>query len=160
MSLNTFLQIEGTLEEQEHDMTINHISLMDAYLIETIRNNGCSNEELIKKTLNNDLNAWKEMQPNFDFNRLLVLARDEESFKSIIEDGYKIKFVTINGVKNLLKLKFQISHEQYQQTENGIIDLDIDEEQFVCLKQVLSDNWQVNEISRTGSNLKVNIVIG
>ena len=141
-------------------MILNHISLMDAYLIETIRSNGISNDELIQKTLNKDQNAWKEILPKLNFERLVEIAEDEEIFKSIIEDGYKIKFVTMNGLKNLLKLKFQIDESKYHQIENGLLDLDINEDQLAGIKQFLSDNWQIHEIERNQSTVKVNITVG
>lgn len=141
-------------------MILNHISLMDAYLIETVRSNGISNDELIQKTLNKDQNAWKEILPKLNFERLVEIAEDEEIFKSIIEDGYKIKFVTMNGLKNLLKLKFQIDESKYHQIENGLLDLDINEDQLAGIKQFLSDNWQIHEIERNQSTVKVNITVG
>ncbi|KGR80067.1 hypothetical protein [Ureibacillus manganicus] len=141
-------------------MTLNRISLMDAYLIETVRSNGISNDELIQKTLNKDQNAWKEILPKLNFERLVEIAEDEELFKSIIEDGYKIKFVTMNGLKNLLKLKFQIDESKYHQIENGLLDLDINEDQLAGIKQFLSDNWQIHEIERNQSTVKVNITVG
>lgn len=148
------IQIGGNI------VTLNHISLMDAYLIETVRSNGISNEELIQKTLNKDFDTWREVLPKLNTERLVELAEDEETFKSIIEDGYKVKFVTMNGLKNLLKLKFQIDESKYQQIENGILDIEISEDQLTGIKQFLSGNWNIHEVERTSSNVKVNITVG
>lgn len=141
-------------------MTLNHISLMDAYLIETVRSNGISNEEIIEKTLNNDLNDLKEKFPKLNLERLVELAEDEEAFKSIIEDSYKVKFVTMNGLKNILKLKFLIDESRYHQIENGILDLEINEDQLTGIKQFLSGNWQIREVERSQLKVKVNITVG
>lgn len=141
-------------------MTLNTINLMDAFIIETVRSNGVSNEEIIQKTLNKDVDSWREFSKDFKFERLIELAEDEEAFKSIIEDGYKVSFVTRNGLKNLMRLKFQITENDYEQVENGYLNLEISEDQLAGIKQFISGNWNIHEIERNESKVKVNITVG
>ncbi|MFY3790753.1 hypothetical protein ACOQFO_03435 [Ureibacillus sp. MALMAid1270] len=141
-------------------MTLNTINLMDAFIIETVRSNGVSNEEIIQKTLNKDVDTWREFSKDFKFERLIELAEDEEAFKSIIEDGYKVSFVTRNGLKNLMRLKFQITENDYEQVENGYLNLEISEDQLAGIKQFISGNWNIHEIERNESTVKVNITVG
>ncbi|SOC40884.1 hypothetical protein [Ureibacillus acetophenoni] len=141
-------------------MTLNTINLMDAFIIETVRSNGVSNEELIQKTLNKDVDTWKVFSKDFKFERLIELAEDEEAFKSIIGEGYKVSFVTRNGLKNLMRLKFQITESDYEQVENGYLNLEISDEQLAGIKQFISGNWNIQEIERNESKVKVNITVG
>ena len=141
-------------------MTLQKINLMDAIMIETVRSNGISNEELIEKALNKDVDDLKNLSTDFDFERLIELAENEEIFKSIIHDGYQVSFVTRNGLKNLLKLKFQITEGDYEQIENGYLNLEIHEDTLDSIRELISANWKIREIERHGSNVKVNITVG
>ena len=141
-------------------MTLQKINLMDAIMIETVRSNGISNEELIEKALNKDVDDLKNLSTDFDFERLIELAENEEIFKSIIHDGYQVSFVTRNGLKNLLKLKFQITEGDYEQIENGYLNLEIHEDTLDSIREMISANWKIREIERNDSKVKVNITVG
>jgi hypothetical protein len=56
-----------------------------------------------------------------------------------------VKFITINGLRNLLKLKFDITEEMYELTEQGIAKLIAGEDTLSGIKQMLSPNWKVQE---------------
>ncbi|MBD3107954.1 hypothetical protein IEO70_06210 [Bacillus sp. AGMB 02131] len=57
-----------------------------------------------------------------------------------------MRFVTINGLQRLLQLKFgKLADRDYNLTENGVERLQIDVQQLAILKQILSDNWLINE---------------
>lgn len=126
-------------------MENNKISMMDAFLIETLRSNGVSNDEILTKLEQNDLRTWENEYPNNRFSALITLfEEDQTKFKSILLDGYSVKFITMNGLKNLLKLKYdKIADRDYQLHENGIDCLDIDEQQLLSLNQLLSMNWVI-----------------
>ncbi|MFD1849797.1 hypothetical protein [Oceanobacillus bengalensis] len=139
-------------------MEVNKISLMDAYLIETLRTNGVSNQEILAQVETGDVKAWQEFNEKFDYTALLELAKqDAVAFRSIISDGYNIKFVTFNGLKNLLKFRFGKEKEKdYQLTETGIHQLTLNEQQLATLKQMLSRNWMIEE-TVTANRTIVNI---
>ena len=85
--------------------------------------------------------------PDFDFHMLISLFEDSD-FTSIIHDGYQIKFVTINGLQNLLRLKFNLLKDvDYNLIENGISGLTLDQQQFAIFKQMLSTNCTILENS-------------
>lgn len=125
-------------------MELQKISLMDAYMIETLRSKGVTNEELIEQK---DIEMWNRLDDSFDFYDLLRLReKDPLAFQTIIKDGYQVKFVTINGLKNLLKLKFnRIDKIDYQTTEKGVRGLYLNMEAYNQLKKLLSKNWTVKE---------------
>ncbi len=119
------------------------ISLMDAYMIEALRSNGVTNEELMSQLAKKDVTRWEQITPNFDFSELIPLyEKDPAVFSRILSDGYTVKFVTKKGVQNLLKFKFdKIEERDYEVVENGIVHLKMDEAQHATLKQLLSSNW-------------------
>lgn len=141
-------------------MGVYKISLMEAYLIETVRASGVTNEELMEQVSKKDVTAWEKLNENWDYTTLINLQeKDADAFQSIIQDGYQVKFVTINGLKNLLKLKFNITEEEYELTEHGIEDLSVDEDTLFTIKLMLSANWKVHESAVDGEGVNKEISI-
>lgn len=121
----------------------NNISLKDAYIIETLRSNHVNDQEIIDRVEANDTTDWQVSGINIDVERLVQLGK-EVNFRSIIEDGYSVKFVTLKGLVNLLKLKFYKEEElDYEPTPNGIAGLHVDDNELAALRQMLSQNWHI-----------------
>lgn len=117
------------------------ITLMEAYAIETLRGNGISNDKIIKNIKANDLEEFKAVKENMDFDALVELSKNAD-FEAIVNDGYKVKFLTFNGLKNLIKMKFgKFADEDYQVDEFVISGLELDENQQKDLENILSANW-------------------
>lgn len=136
-------------------MTLERITLMEAYIIENLKNNGVSNHELMQVN-DTSISRWEKDFEKFDFALLQALAEDEERWMSILKEGYQIKFLTLNGLINLLRLKFsKVSGEDYNQLEQGIEHLRVTEEQQATLKAMLSPNWTM--ITTTESPLTISI---
>ncbi|MDC3414005.1 hypothetical protein NC797_06180 [Aquibacillus sp. 3ASR75-11] len=134
-------------------MSLNKISLMDAYMIETLRIEGISDKQILAQVTKGDVTPWTELNATYDFSRLVKLAQqDTEAFRNIITEGYAIKFVTIKGIKNLLKMKFDIEIDDYEVVEKGITNLKVNEKQESQLKQMLSMNWNISETASADSN--------
>lgn len=135
-------------------MENNKISLMDAYMIESLRSNGISNDELITSLEKKDISDWESINSKYDFTELIKLyERDNNEFTTVIQDGYTVKFLTMNGLKNLLQMKFnKVAEQDYQVTDTGIQHLVIDAQSMPALKQLLSANWIVQEHDETLNN--------
>ncbi|GIN74700.1 hypothetical protein J14TS2_51750 [Bacillus sp. J14TS2] len=143
----------------------NHpISLPIAYMIETLRNQGISDAEILNQIKRKDITPWSHVNERFDFDELIKLAdQDQDAFTSIIEDGYQIKFITIRGLQTLLKLKFQlIEGRDYQLTGKGIKELHIKKDAWLQLKSLLSKNCLVQEepLEENSSYRNVKIELG
>lgn len=124
-------------------MASHSISLKDAYIIETLRSNKVSNQEIIEKVESNNTVTWQEVNIYIDGERLVQLAK-EVSLRSVIEDGYKVKFVTLKGLMNLLKLKFdKVEEMDYELTTYGIAKLCVDDNELIAIQNMLSRNWIV-----------------
>lgn len=128
-------------------MATHKISLMDAYLIETLRSNGITNEEIVSAVKVDHVEPWQELHKQFDFEELLKLAHNDiEQFQEILERGYQVKFVTFNGLRNLLRMRFDKEQDKdYELMEKGIRNLVLNHEQFVRVKQMISENWVLKE---------------
>ncbi|WP_332645747.1 hypothetical protein [Lysinibacillus sp. 54212] len=119
------------------------ISLMEAYSIEALKEQGITLDRATKKLESGQLEDWNE-KFQLDFSLLQELYKANPSlFKEAYQSKYKIKFVTINGLKNLLRLKFNIEETQYTIVENGILHLQTDEEIEDRIRYMLSSNWTV-----------------
>lgn len=134
------------------------ISLMDAYMIETLRSNGISDEEILAQIERGNTKAWQALNRHFDFQELVKLAETNmEAFSQILSQGYQVKFVTFNGLKSLLWLRFGKEKEtDYEVMETGIRNLTLDREQLLNLKEMLSGNWVIEELA-AADDMVVNI---
>lgn len=138
-------------------METNKITLMDAYVIETLRSKGMSNEQLIMELEQKNLDALKNINPNYDYHDLVTLyEQDKSAFTSILTDGYEVKFVTMGGLKGLLELKFdKIADRDYTLTDKGIEHLEMEEHQLHVLNQLLSRNWTIEQSTSKEISVKL-----
>ena len=83
----------------------------------------------------------------FDFALLQSLYDvDPTIVEQAFAGRYRVKFLTINGLKNLLKLKFAIESKQYEELETGITGLQVDAKTEQSIRDFLSTNWHVERI--------------
>ena len=124
------------------------LSMMEAVLLESLRSNGVSNQELLN---NLDGRSWEETFST-EYEALLnIYSQDKQQFIELLENGYSVKFITFNGLKNLLKMKFNKLEEQdYTIVDNTFELLELNPQQLSTLKQLLSINWVVDEHEREG----------
>lgn len=124
---------------------MNSITLMDAYAIENLRSYGYSNDQILSKVEAKDIEEFKKVKENLDFS-LLIDMEESIGLRTLLEDGYKVKFLTFNGLKNLIKLKFgKVAEEDYKVDEFKLSGLNLDESQALDLANALSANWQMIE---------------
>lgn len=115
-------------------MTLTRLSMPEAMQIETLRHDGKTDSEIHESATENE-----------------VLAPLSENLEAILRDGYTIKFVTFNGLKNLLRLKFDKHIDRdFVATEQGMADLQLTAEEAATLQQLLSQNC-VLEQEKDGS---------
>ncbi|MBD7937262.1 hypothetical protein H9655_09475 [Cytobacillus sp. Sa5YUA1] len=121
------------------------LTLMEAYMIELLRNQGVTDEEIIKKSLSNDTTEWRKYNEQFEFEQLAHLAqKDEANFVSMINNGYRIKFLTFPGLQRILSMKFGLEKDQdYMLVENGVSNIKVSEGQLKEIEKVLSLNWKI-----------------
>ncbi|MNO23134.1 hypothetical protein D3C76_129320 [compost metagenome] len=126
-------------------MDINRITSIEAYMIETLRLNGVTDQQIFSHAKQEKTDAWNEFNTNFDFRQLTILVQeDEQKFQSVLQNGYQVKYLTFPGLQRLLKLKFDFeSDRDYSVTEKGIYGLQLDEPTKAFVEQILSQNWKL-----------------
>src|SRR5690625_7891849 len=87
-------------------MTERKVTLYEAYMIENLKKQGISNSELINID-DQAIERWNKLDLDFDFNILKEVAeKNVDVFAEIISEGYKVKFLTLKVLINLINLKF------------------------------------------------------
>ena len=123
---------------------VHKITLMEAYLMEAIKNAGISKEELMTKVQNRSLDDYNEvLHKSFDFTQLYALAdQDVNVLVDILENGYEVKFLTFPGLKRLLEIKLnKQENKDYEVDEFVILKLQLNEEEARIVNTFLSNNW-------------------
>lgn len=125
---------------------VHKISLMEVYVIETLRANGISDETIIQKVKEKKLDEFKHYHDRFDFTLLYELEQ-LGILKDVLENGYEIKFLTFTGLVNVLRLKFNKEENEDYHVENfTVLNLSLSEQETDVLKQMLSNNWRLTTI--------------
>lgn len=140
-------------------MVVYKISLMEAYQIETLHSNNLSNEQIIAQINQGNIEPWQALHEHFDFELLLNLANEDMNrFQEILESGYQVKFMTFNGLKNLLRMRFKKEQDRdYTVQERGINRLVLTEAELAQVKQMLSVNWLLTEKKQDADGFVVEI---
>ena len=140
-------------------MAVYKISLMEAYQIETLHSNNLSNEQIIAQINQGNIETWQALHEHFDFELLLNLANEDmKRFREILESGYQVKFMTFNGLKNLLRMRFKKEQDRdYTVQERGINRLVLTEAELAQVKQMLSVNWLLTEKKQDADGFVVEI---
>ncbi|MCW1928054.1 hypothetical protein [Bhargavaea beijingensis] len=126
-------------------MTNPKLSLMEAYMVESLRGKGVPNDELFSLVEQGNVDRLKELEPRFDYNELVKAAREElDSFRSALFEGYKVKFVTLNGLKNLLRMRLgKEEGRDYSLTDGEIQGLRLSPHELEQFSSMLSSNWRM-----------------
>lgn len=129
-------------------MALQAITLMEAYIIENLRKHGVSDEELLHIN-EQSISKWQQLDERFDYTLLEKLAvKSGDKFSSIINEGYTVKFLTLNGLINLIQLKLGKKRDlDFVVHEDGIRNLVVNANELKVVQQILSPNWEVVEES-------------
>lgn len=122
---------------------VHKVTLMDAYLVETLRKSGISDDEIMEKVEEGKVEEFQHVHKKFDFTLLYGLKHE---LQEILKDGYEIKFLTIHGLINLLEMKFKKEKgTDYEENEFVLSKLVLDEEEENRLRQMVSANWMIEK---------------
>lgn len=130
-------------------MSMVKLSQWEAIILEAIRGNGVSNQVLLEQVKKGDFSPFASFAEGWiDFSDLLLFAENNwEDFERAVQEGYQIKFSTINGIKTLLKLKFhQLAVQDYEDKETYLDQVKLEEAEVEWLRVTLSKNWRIVEL--------------
>lgn len=126
------------------------ISMMEAYGIELLKSNGISYEHVSQQFSENKTDLT--IDQNFDFAVLKALFdEDQQRFELAYAGNYSVKFLTINGLRNILRMRFDIQADAYKTLEagNGLYDVPATAETEQQLRLLVSSNWKVDRHGTT-----------
>ena len=127
------------------------ISMMEAFGIELLRSNGISYEQVSQQFSKNNMDL--PIEQSFDFAVLKALFDgNQQAFEQAYAGNYSVKFLTINGLRNILRMRFDIQAGAYETLEagNGLSGVLATAETEQQLRLLLSSNWKVD---RHGNSL-------
>lgn len=126
-------------------MTTPTLNMMDAYRLETLRSKGLETEKLIQALEEKDLESLLQTDDSFDYKDLLDQTdKKMDLFKKALTNNYAISYLTINGLKNLLRLKFNVTEEKdYTLSSQRLDDLIVTSDQLKTIETLIGSVWRV-----------------
>ena len=127
------------------------ISMMEAYGMELLRAYKIE-WATVKQQFEQKQWTFHSIEQNFDFSALQNLYEENPSqFERAFQGDYKVKFLTINGLRNILRLRFGIAENGYTLLEqgNGLSNIKASEEMERQIRAILSKNWKVERNGMT-----------
>lgn len=123
------------------------ITLMEAYLIETLRSNGVTEKEILQAVENREIEIFQKYNENFDFTGLYSL---QEDLHKLLYEGYQVKFLTMPGLMNLLRMKHnKVQEKDFIKKETSITNLTLTSDEKEEIEKWLSANWTLNQTNDT-----------
>lgn len=127
------------------------ISLMEAYIIETLKAHPYTYEEVAGFLQEGNLDVFAQ-DYKYDFTLLHNLyMTDEAAFKTAYTERYTVKYVTINGLVGLLRMRFGIE-EGITKQETSVTGIEVSPEVEEEIRFMLSSNWNV---TREGATITI-----
>ena len=112
-----------------------YISMMEAFTIEALKKDGYTYDTVIQAINTNELEKVQLLKSLYEKSLPLL----QQAFIG----QYKVSFVTINGLKNLLNIRFNIDPESYQVETNGLYDINMDKIIEKEIANFISPNWTI-----------------
>lgn len=121
------------------------ISMMEAYTIELLKNHPYTFEQIRHYIENDELHILTNTYTIDSDSLRELLNENAKEMEQAFAGDYQVKFMTINGLKNLLRLRFQLSEDQYELLPegNGLRHLQVDSITEQQIRDMLSSNWKV-----------------
>ena len=110
-----------------------YISMMEAYAIEALKKDGHTYDTLIQSFATTEKQQVQLLKPLYEKNEVLL----QHAFNG----QYKVSFITINGLKNLLFIRFGIVPETYRIEHNGLFDIKMEVNLEKEIAAFISTNW-------------------
>ncbi|MGP7817358.1 hypothetical protein [Niallia sp. 01092] len=120
------------------------ISQPIALFIEQGRANGIADKDLILALKEKNFHLLK-LDEQVDAEQKLRLAEElGNDWEKAISNGYRIRFLSIHGLKNLLKFKYnKIVEIDYKEEYNTITLLKMSKEDIASLTSIISGQWNI-----------------
>ncbi len=123
--------------------TISRLPMPAGLRIELSRAAGLDNETLFRALKEKDVKVLQPAGEDLDWEYMFSYAEQhEEEVKAAIYHGYEFKFLTINGLRNYLKIRFGFEDgHDFEINEEGIVSLEMSAEDVKELEGALPGHW-------------------
>jgi hypothetical protein len=130
------------------------LSQWDALLLESLRNLGWSEDELLRRVHAGELPA-DDSQFQFDYSRLTELAGSHPSdFEQAVRQGYRIKYNTLRGIASWIRLALGQEPQLLLEPGRESVICAFHAEEHARLASVLSYGWVVRKDSSASAEEK------
>lgn len=124
------------------------LSQWDALLLESLKGHGWSDDELLRRVREGDV---PEDTSDFKFNYQNLLdtaAADFATVEAAVRQGYRIKFNTLRGLSNWMRLALSAEPEVVAEPGQEAILVTLTPEQHSGLLSAISYGWTVKETGK------------
>lgn len=143
--------------EGDVPMTV-RINQMLSLRIEMLLANGWTRQDMLTQLKKGTFAREQQVGDRVvDFTLLIDFAAEQwRECEQAVQDGYRVIFHTINGVKSLLAVKFGLQDERdYQDNGDHLDGIQLSNTDVEWLQSVLAMNWRVVEQDEKGADPKV-----
>lgn len=138
-------------------MTVS-ITLWEAYLLESLRSKGMDNETILTYIEQQDIQALNEFDKSFDHTDL-IMTENLATIKQAIFSDYKVKFITVNGLKNLLNMKFGLqAGKDYEVDNSRFSNIPFSNDQLKTVETMISPIWKIMNITHKNDDVLADII--
>lgn len=136
------------------------LTLMEAYMVETLLAAGMTKSELVHAIKTADIDAILEKDDSFDYLKFIQEVKDNpERIEQAILSGYRIKFMSVYGIERILNIKFNLeSGKDYTLEEHRFLGIELSPDGFASFENMLSPNWVITNKKENDSNITFDIV--
>ncbi|WP_178020516.1 hypothetical protein [uncultured Paenibacillus sp.] len=131
-------------------MTVPYASLPQPYALrlEMIRAKGIEVAAVLELLDRNNAAEWQQrMNPKLQWDGFAEYVREHvDEVKQAYLEGYRFKFMTVGGLRNLLKIKFGLQAGQdyaFDESGNRFSGVKLKTEDYQNLRMLTPDYWEI-----------------
>lgn len=131
-------------------MTVPYASLPQPYALrlEMIRAKGIEVAAVLELLDRNNAAEWQQrMNPELQWDGFAEYVREHvDEVKQAYLEGYRFKFMTVGGLRNLLKIKFGLQAGQdyaFDESGNRFSGVKLKTEDYQNLRMLTPDYWEI-----------------
>lgn len=128
------------------------LSQWDALMLESLKNYGWSNEELLRRVLESDL-PKDDSKFQFDYAALTAFAKEQTgTLAQAVSYGYQIKYNTIRGIYSWIAVALKREAELILDPGSEAVIVPLSEDEANLLNSVLSYGWTLHVLDQQPGN--------
>ncbi|QJD86505.1 hypothetical protein [Cohnella herbarum] len=126
------------------------LSQWDALMLESLRGQGWTNEELIRRVREGEL-PEDESDFHFKYETLTSFANEEPAtFEAAVTQGYRIKYNTVRGIRSWILVRFGREPELLLEEGREAVHASLTLDEKALVESVLSYGWAVHAEGEDG----------